>query len=41
VKKVSKEKPGVVRYENERTIEIDTGVPMPKCMKQLFQQQER
>jgi predicted ribosome quality control (RQC) complex YloA/Tae2 family protein len=38
VKKVSKDKPGVVRYENERTVEVDTAQPMPKCMKQLFQQ---
>jgi predicted ribosome quality control (RQC) complex YloA/Tae2 family protein len=38
VKKVSKDKPGVVRYENERTIEVDTSQPMPKCMKTLFQQ---
>jgi predicted ribosome quality control (RQC) complex YloA/Tae2 family protein len=36
VKKISKEKPGVVRYENEKTIDIDTAAPMPKCMKQLF-----
>ncbi len=38
VKKVAKEKPGLVRYENERTLEVDTAAPMPKCMKQLFQQ---
>jgi predicted ribosome quality control (RQC) complex YloA/Tae2 family protein len=37
VKKIAKEKPGVVRYENERTLEIDTAQPMPQCMKQLFQ----
>lgn len=37
VRKVAKEKPGVVRYENEKTLEVDTGAPMPKCMKQLFQ----
>jgi len=36
VKKISKENPGVVRYENEKTIEIDTAAPMPKCMRQLF-----
>ena len=38
VKKIPNEKPGMVRYENERTIEIDTAAPMPQCMKQLFQQ---
>jgi predicted ribosome quality control (RQC) complex YloA/Tae2 family protein len=36
VKKISKENPGVVRYENEKTLEVDTAAPMPKCMKQLF-----
>jgi predicted ribosome quality control (RQC) complex YloA/Tae2 family protein len=36
VKKISKENPGVVRYENEKTIEVDTSTPMPACMKQLF-----
>lgn len=36
VKKLGKDKPGQVRYENEKTLEIDTSEPMPKCMKQLF-----
>ena len=36
VKKVDKSKPGLVRYENERTIEVDTAKPMPKLMKKLF-----
>lgn len=36
VKKLGKDKPGQVRYENEKTLEIDTSQPMPKCMKQLF-----
>ncbi len=36
VKKLGKDKPGQVRYENEKTLEIDTSAPMPKCMKQLF-----
>ena len=36
VKKLGKDKPGQVRYENEKTMEIDTSAPMPKCMKQLF-----
>ncbi|MBX9938704.1 MAG: NFACT family protein [Candidatus Obscuribacterales bacterium] len=37
VRKIANEKPGVVRYENERTLEIDTAKPMPKAMKQLFE----
>jgi len=41
VKKIAKDKPGLVRYENERTLEVDTGGPMPTCMKQLFQQGNR
>ncbi len=36
VKKVGKDKPGLVRYENEKTLEVDTSTPMPKCMKTLF-----
>ncbi|MBC7998989.1 MAG: NFACT family protein [Leptolyngbya sp.] len=36
VKKLGKDKPGQVRYENEKTLEIDTSEPMPKCMRQLF-----
>ena len=36
VKKVAQDKPGLVRYENERTVEVDTAQPMPHCMKQLF-----
>ncbi|HEY9711970.1 MAG TPA: NFACT RNA binding domain-containing protein [Chroococcales cyanobacterium] len=36
VKKIAKDKPGLVRYENEKTLEVDTSQPMPKCMKQLF-----
>ena len=36
VKKVDKKKPGLVRYENERTLEVDTAKPMPKLMKKLF-----
>jgi predicted ribosome quality control (RQC) complex YloA/Tae2 family protein len=36
VKKVGKDKPGLVRYENEKTLEVDTATPMPKCMKTLF-----
>ncbi|HEY9679719.1 MAG TPA: NFACT RNA binding domain-containing protein [Drouetiella sp.] len=36
VKKLGKDKPGLVRYENEKTLEVDTATPMPKCMKQLF-----
>jgi predicted ribosome quality control (RQC) complex YloA/Tae2 family protein len=36
VKKIAREKPGLVRYEQERTIEVDTAKPMPQAMKQLF-----
>ncbi len=36
VKKVDKNKPGLVRYENEKTIEVDTARPMPNLMKKLF-----
>ncbi len=36
VKKIAKDKPGLVRYEHERTLEVDTAKPMPKAMKQLF-----
>lgn len=36
VRKASKDKTGVVRYENEKTLEIDTGQPMPRLMRQLF-----
>jgi predicted ribosome quality control (RQC) complex YloA/Tae2 family protein len=36
VRKIAKDKPGLVKYENERTVEVDTAKPMPKAMKQLF-----
>ena len=36
VRKLAGDKPGLVRYENEKSLEIDTGKPMPKAMKQLF-----
>jgi predicted ribosome quality control (RQC) complex YloA/Tae2 family protein len=36
VKKLSKDKPGLVRYENERTLEIDTGEPLPAAIKQAL-----
>lgn len=36
VKRASNGKAGVVSYENEKTIEIDTAAPLPKIMKQLF-----
>jgi predicted ribosome quality control (RQC) complex YloA/Tae2 family protein len=35
VKKVSGSQPGVVRYENEKTIEVDTGLALPKIMEQI------
>lgn len=31
-----KDKTGMVRYEHEKIIEVDTSAPMPQCMKQLF-----
>lgn len=36
VKKIGKDKPGLVRYENERTLEVDTGAPMPPALRKLF-----
>jgi predicted ribosome quality control (RQC) complex YloA/Tae2 family protein len=36
VRKVAKNKPGVVRYENEKTLEVDTARPMPEMLRQLF-----
>jgi predicted ribosome quality control (RQC) complex YloA/Tae2 family protein len=40
VKKVAKDKPGLVRYENEKTIEVDTGQPVPAAIKQVFSHRE-
>ena len=36
VKKAGKDKPGLVRYENEKTIEVDTSAPMPPSLRKLF-----
>lgn len=36
VKKTDPNKPGLVRYENEKTVEVDLAKPMPKMMKKLF-----
>jgi predicted ribosome quality control (RQC) complex YloA/Tae2 family protein len=37
VKKIGgKDKPGLVRYENERTLEVDTSAPMPPALRKLF-----
>ncbi|MBX9722785.1 MAG: NFACT RNA binding domain-containing protein, partial [Candidatus Obscuribacterales bacterium] len=36
VKKIGKDKPGMVRYENEKTLEIDTAAPMPASLRRLF-----
>jgi predicted ribosome quality control (RQC) complex YloA/Tae2 family protein len=36
VKKLANEKPGVVRYENEKTVEVDTSLPIPVFMRTLF-----
>lgn len=38
VRKISKAKPGLVRYENERTLEVDTSGPMPESLKRLYSQ---
>ncbi|CAN5245193.1 NFACT RNA binding domain-containing protein [soil metagenome] len=38
VRKLAKDKPGLVKYEQEKTVEVDTSQPMPKPMKQLFNQ---
>jgi predicted ribosome quality control (RQC) complex YloA/Tae2 family protein len=36
VKKVASGKPGVVRYENEKTIEVDTTTGMPEAVKKVL-----
>ena len=36
VKRAANGKSGMVNYENEKTIEIDTAHPLPKIFKQLF-----
>lgn len=36
VHKVGKDKPGLVRYENEKTLEVDTTAPMPPSLRRLF-----
>ena len=36
VKKIGKDKPGLVRYENEKTLEVDTSAPMPSSVRRLF-----
>jgi predicted ribosome quality control (RQC) complex YloA/Tae2 family protein len=36
VRKVAKDKPGLVRYENEKTLEVDTTAPMPASVRRLF-----
>ena len=36
VRKIAKDKPGLVRYENERTLEVDTAAPMPASVRRLF-----
>ena len=43
VKKIAKDKPGLVRYENEKTIEVDMSQPVPQYMKHVFShhQEER
>ena len=36
VHKLGKDKPGLVRYENEKTLEVDTTAPMPPSLRRLF-----
>jgi predicted ribosome quality control (RQC) complex YloA/Tae2 family protein len=36
VRKIAKDKPGLVRYENEKTLEVDTAAPMPEPVRRLF-----
>lgn len=36
VHKLGKDKPGLVRYENEKTLEVDTAAPMPPSLRRLF-----
>jgi len=36
VRKLAKDKPGRVRYENEKTIDVDTAAPMPPSLRRLF-----
>jgi predicted ribosome quality control (RQC) complex YloA/Tae2 family protein len=36
VRKIAKDKPGLVRYEGEKTIEVDTAAPMPASVRRLF-----
>lgn len=36
VRKIAKDKPGLVRYENEKTLEVDTAAPMPATLRKLF-----
>lgn len=36
VRKIAKDKPGLVRYENEKTLEVDTAAPMPPSLRKLF-----
>ena len=39
VKKIAADKPGLVRYEKEKTIEVDTSQPVPDYMKHVFMHQ--
>jgi len=36
VRKLAKDKPGLVAYENEKTLEINTAEPMPANLRKLF-----
>lgn len=36
VRKIAKDKPGLVRYENEKTLEVDTAAPLPEALRKFF-----
>ena len=36
VRKLGRDKPGLVRYENEKVLEVDTASPMPASVRRLF-----
>ncbi len=39
VRKIPRAKPGLVRYENEKTLEVDTSLPMPEPLRKLLASQ--
>ena len=36
VRKIAKDKPGLVRYENEKTLEVDTAAALPAALRKFF-----